>query len=202
MAYEDYCAACTYLGESADYNGAYYCDRKGERRLACDAKCYSFCEAYRRSNYSRENMYDNSRSHQSSGCYLTTIMCEILNYSDDNYYLQTLRGFRDNVMKKDCKYFPLLITYDVVGPVIANSLRNDPNREEIAKVFFNNYVERAVLSIEEGKKDMAINVYVAMTKELADYYDCPININNIDICEEDINSLGHGRIKQRKKTRV
>ena len=50
MAYEDFCAACTYLGENADYDGKYYCDRKGKRVYACDPKCYNMIEAYSRSN--------------------------------------------------------------------------------------------------------------------------------------------------------
>ena len=104
MALESYCAACTYMGESADYDGKYYCERKGERRYASDAKCYSFCEAYSRSTYSRENMYENSRQHQSGGgCYLTTAMCNILGYPDNNYYLETLRNFRDTVLQQDFK---------------------------------------------------------------------------------------------------
>ena len=30
MAYEDFCAACTYLGENDDYDGKYYLLRKYE----------------------------------------------------------------------------------------------------------------------------------------------------------------------------
>jgi len=97
MSYEDYCAACTYLSERSDYNGTYYCERKGEDIYASDAKCYNFCEAYSRSNSSRENMYENSASHTGSGCYLTTIMCQILGYPDNNYYLDTLRKFRTDI---------------------------------------------------------------------------------------------------------
>ena len=100
MAYEDYCAACTYLGENADYDGKYYCDRKGERVYACDPRCYRFVEAYSRSNYGRENMYDNSRNHQSSGCYLTTAMCNILGYEDNNYYLYSFDNIIDNEENK------------------------------------------------------------------------------------------------------
>ena len=152
MAYEAYCAACTYMGERADYNGKYYCENKGEDRLACDPKCYSFCEAYSRSNYARGNMYDNSLNHSgSSGCYLTTIMCKLLGYPDNNYYLNTLRNFRDNVMKTNPKYIPLLLTYDFVGPMISYELEKDPNGKEISKVFFDKYITKSVEAIEEKK---------------------------------------------------
>lgn len=203
MALESYCAACTYMGESADYNGKYWCERKGESRYASDSKCYSFCEAYSRSNYSRENMYDNSKSHLSSssdGCYLTTAMCNILGFPDDNYYLQMLRTFRDTVLKQDFKYIPLLLSYDIIGPQIANQLINDENRTEIATNLFNNHITRAVTAIENNKTNDAINIYVAMTETLAQNYNINTNIVMLKPEEVNIMELGHGRSRTKKYT--
>ena len=203
MAYEDYCAACTHLGESADYNGKYWCSRKGEDHYACDPKCYSFCEAYGRSNSARANMYENSRNHSGgSGCYLTTIMCEILGYPDNNYYLQTLRNFRDKTMKLNIKYIPLLLTYDIVGPIIADKLNKDPEKEIIAQIFFNKYIIPSVNAINEEKTETAINTYVAMTNALAEKYNINTNIIMPNISEEDYPLLGHGkrRIKTKPET--
>ena len=98
MAYESYCAACTYLGESVDCYGKYWCPKKGEDHYASDPKCYSFCEAYGRSDSARRNMYENSASHSSSGCYITTIMCEILGFPDNHHCLEILRNFRNEKM--------------------------------------------------------------------------------------------------------
>lgn len=200
MAYEQYCAACTYLSESADYSGRYWCSTKGEDHYACDPKCYSFCEAYGRRNSARENMYDNSASHSGNGggCYLTTIMCNILGYDDNNYYLQTLRNFRDQKMKTNVNYLPLLYTYDIIGPKIANSLNNDPNKQEIAKAFFERYIIKSVEAIEEEKEQTAINIYVAMTDTLARFYNINTNIITPDLSKIDANSLGHGRIPTKK----
>ncbi len=194
--YEDFCAACTYMGENVDC-GKYWCEVKGEDRLACDPKCYRFCEAYRRSNSARENMYNNSKNSGSS-CYLTTIMCVILNYKDDNYYLNTLRSFRDNVMKKDPKYFPLLITYDTIGPIISYELMKDKDKKEIATAFFNNYITKSVLAIEENKPNTAINIYKAMTYELAKKYHLNIDLLSPPKLDDiDMNSLGHAKVKER-----
>jgi len=49
MAYEQYCAACTYMGEREDL-GKYYCPKKGDWLYASDPKCRNFCEADSRSN--------------------------------------------------------------------------------------------------------------------------------------------------------
>ena len=199
MALESYCAACTYLGENANYDGKYYCDKKGWV-YACDPKCYNFCEAYRRSTSARENMYENSRGHQSGGCYLTTAMCNILNYPDDNYYLQTLRTFRDTKLKTNVNYYPLLLTYDVIGPQIAKNLLEDEHKEIIAITLFRTHISKAVTAIENNKINEAINIYTAMTAELADRYNINMNIININtdsinLEQMDINTLGHGRTR-------
>lgn len=201
MALESYCAACTYLGERIDYKGKYYCSRNGDV-YASDPRCDSFCEAYSRSNSARENMYNNSRGHQ-GGCYLTTAMCNILNYPDDNYYLQTLRSFRDNTLKTNINYIPMLLVYDTIGPMIAYNLLNDKNKEEIANSLFNEYISKAVTSIENEKVEDAINIYMAMTTSLAKRYNIDLSLLYIDpssINEDllDIESLGHGRTLRRE----
>lgn len=197
MAYEAYCAACTYMSENLDC-GEYWCEKKGENRKASDPKCSSFCEAYRRSDGARGNMYDNSNS--SSGCYLTTIMCQILKYPDDNYYLNTLRQFRDNVMKQNPKYYPLLFMYDTIGPIISYQISIDSQRKEIANTFFNNYITKSVSAIEENKYETAINIYKAMTEELANKYHLNINLITPHRLEDiDLTTLGHARKRTIKK---
>lgn len=190
--YEAYCAACTYMGENLDC-GKYWCEMKGENRKASDPKCYNFCEAYGRSNSARENMYNNSNS---SGCYLTTIMCKLLNYPDDNYYLNILRKFRDDTMKQNPKYFPLLLTYDFIGPMISYELEKDPNGKVIANTFFNRYITKSVSAIEEGKNETAISIYKAMTEELANNYHINMDLITPETSNIDMNTLGHGKIRK------
>lgn len=198
MALESYCAACTYMKEE-EYYGKYWCEKKSEYRLACDSKCYSFCEAYSRSNYSRENMYNYSKNSSSSGCYLTTIMCHLLGYEDNNYYLNTLRRFRDNVMQTNPSYLPLLLTYDYVGPVISEKLANDPDGKQIANTFFNNYISQAVMAIDENKNQTAINIYKAMTEALAEKYQVTIPVMSVDTKNINSKSLGHGYARTLKQ---
>lgn len=206
MACEEFCASCTYLGENADSYGKYYCKYKGDR-YACDPKCGLYIEAYSRSSSARENMYDNSRSHQSSGCYLTTAMCNILGYKDDNYYLQTLRTFRDETLKKNPKYIPLLLTYDFIGPQIAANLLIDPNRKIIAKSLFNGYITKTIDAINEEKIQEAVNFYIAMTYSLADRYNINTNILYINPKSTNLktintNQLGHGRTRAKVKNSI
>lgn len=199
MALESYCAACTYLGERCDYNGKYYCSRRGDV-YACDPKCYNFCEAYSRSNSARQNMFDNSRGHQSGGgCYITTMLCQVLNYPDNNYYMQVLRQFRDTYMKETMINKLLLLEYDIIGPKIAEKIKSDDNKLPLSKMIFNNYIIPAVGAVENKKNEDAKDIYVSMTKYLANMYE----INNSIISPEDINfineeTLGHARIRKPK----
>ena len=194
MAYEAYCASCTYMKESG--GPKYWCERKGEDRFASDSKCHNWCEAYSRTNYTRGNMYDNSiNSLASGGCYLTTIMCKILKYPDNNYYLNTLRKFRDEVMKTNPKYIPMLITYDTIGPIISYNLSIDSNRLEIASALFSNYIIKSVEAIEEGKYNIAISIYMAMTTELGRRYNANIAIIAPHIDNINMEELGHAKTK-------
>lgn len=197
MALESFCAACTYLDECSNYDGKYFCERKGEYLYACDAKCYNFCEAYSRSNSSRENMYENSRSHISSGCYITTIMCKLLGMNDNNYYLQTLRNFR-NRMKTNINDLPLLVLYDQIGPMIAEAIENDENGEQIAYTLFKRYIVPAVSAIEESQDNTAKDIYIAMTYALGERYNIDTQIVIPDKNDIDYEALGHGKVRIRK----
>lgn len=108
------CASCTYLDPcTADSYGKYYCERKRDRYYGDDPSCGSYCEAYSRSSSAIDNMIDNSRTHRNSGCYITTIMCNILGFDNNNYYLNTLRKFRNDYLQKNKKYLPILVNYEL-----------------------------------------------------------------------------------------
>ena len=198
MALENYCASCRELSENLDC-GQYYCFMKGKDVYASDPKCNYWGEAYSRSDTARENMYSNSRSSQSGGgCYITTAMCKILNYEDDNYYLQMLRTFRDETLKKDMKYLTTLLTYDIIGPQIAYHLYQDPYNKNISNTLVTNYIKKAVEAIEKNKTEEAIQIYMGMTHLLVKRYNLDlqtIDTTKININEININNLGHGRTR-------
>lgn len=170
MAYESYCAACTYMNENQNY-GKYYCTRKGEWRKASDPKCYNFCEAYSRSNGGRENMY-----YYSSRYYITTAILSIVRALDNNYQIETLGNFIENTLRKDMQYFPLLVAYEIIGPQIASKLQEDPDKIKIATTMFYQYIKPTIKAIETNQTDIAVNTYKTMTLELADRYNIDTNI--------------------------
>ena len=146
----------------------------------------------------RKSMLENSTNHINSGCYLTTIVYKLLNYPDNNYYLNTLRYFRENVMQTDPNYFPLLMLYDIVGPEIAKRLGQDINGKDIATIFFNNYITKSVDAIQKGENKEAINIYTAMTKELAEHYEIIVpSISEVNVDNINPQTLGHGYTRKR-----
>lgn len=187
------CASCTYLDPcTADSYGRYYCEKKGDRYYGDDPSCGSYCEAYSRSSSAIDNMIDNSRTHRNSGCYITTIMCNILGFDNNNYYLNTLRKFRNDYLQKNKKYLPILVNYDKIGPKIAYCLSNSEYSEEMATLLFNYYIEKAVSAIEYEKYEEAVRIYYDMTRYLMEYYGINSNINKCSVALANPSKSGHG----------
>ena len=65
-----------------------------------------------------------------NGCYITTLICSILGYTDHCYVLTEMRNFRNNIMQKEATYFDILLEYDVIGPIIARSIYEDYEERE------------------------------------------------------------------------
>lgn len=145
------------------------------------------------------NALDMSKSYQQdSPCYLTTMLCSILNLKDDNIYLKTIRNFRKNILEKDEKYKSLLVEYDIIGPKIAESLKNDPLRKTIADRFFNKYIVDIFYYIINNEIDKTVTLYTEMTNSLKFFY----NLNNYSVTIDEINNAdilksGHGIYKKK-----
>lgn len=157
-------------------------------RYGCDAKCelrgryynpYSnaVCSEFKENNIPRselERRYEirknYAKENKSSDCYLTTAICNILNYDDDCNYLEKLRYFRDNIMLNDKKYYDLLVEYNIVGPMIAKSLIEDENRKEISINLLINYIVPVYFKINNHRYNEATSIYIDMVNNLKNHY--------------------------------
>ena len=113
---------------------------------------------------------DESRNPSSTGCYLTTIVCEVLGFEDSCRELDTLRSFRENVMKRDEKYHTLLCEYDAVGPLIAEQIRNSLKPKDFCQFLYQSYIVDVVSAVEEGKSDLAVMIYSYMVGKLKNLF--------------------------------
>lgn len=196
------CGECTYLDlDTGDIYGKFYCDKKWERHLATDPECGSFCRAYSRDSGTIKNAYRYSNDHSSSGCYLTTILCNILGMCDNNIFLQTMRNFRKNVLQENEKYKSLLVEYDIIGPKIAEYLINDPAKETIAHNIFVQYIVPIINLINTKQYSLAVIFYMNMVNSLKTIYNLNcLSISTLEIENADIKESGHGIYKTKKIT--
>ena len=153
-------------------------------------------------NYCKNNAYKcpiyAKNGTNSAGCFITTVACEILNKKDDNEVMQNLRKFRDNVLQENEEYFDVLKEYDTVGPVLADRLRNDENREVIAETLYEKILKPISVLVSEDKIEKAVESYYVMTLLLVNYYGLKHDYNNVKengyyYESFDSKTAGHGK---------
>lgn len=136
-----------------------------------------YCKPMRRDVKPKEHSCNSYFKKRQNNCYITTAMCHILGMDDHCETLETLRSFRDNYMKKHEECLPLLEDYDVVGPMIAESLYNDEeNGTTIANIIKDNFIKDSIEAINEKAYNAAIHSYQNMTYFLMDCYDISIDL--------------------------
>ena len=154
----------------------------------CTSYSYSDCPNYK---YEKPN----------SGCYITTVTCDILGLKDKYIYLQTFRKFRKEYLQKTPSTLGILEEYDFVGPIIAERIMNDEDKQQLAIQLLKDYIHPIASNLItkfDGNYDYAIKSYAHMTKELIKRY----NLETLALTipgesefdfNEDYSNYGHGR---------
>lgn len=189
------CADCLHLNLNDTKWGEYYCSSCNKYRKANDY-CSSFLDRKEASKVSGSD-------YQRSGlqCYITTIVCELLGYPDDCEVLQILRGFRENVLKMDPNYLPILYEYDQVGPVIAEALRAEEQNKRLAIELLQAFLIPCTLAIKSGSYDEAITIYTNMVNMLKARFGLVDAIVDYSI-EIPFEDLGKARCRISKPTTI
>lgn len=185
MAYEGHCGNCKDFKDK-DNDSKYF-----DVRWANSVKghCVRYGSYYWADDTCSKQV--DRKSSGSSSCYITTVVCDILGYSDDCGVLQSLRKLRNDVMQNDEKYRKTLYDYDTVGPKIASKLQED-KEEELAIALFNFYLVPASILANDGKYDEAIAKYYEMTNGLVDAFGIE---KEEGIAEDyDMKKGGHGLV--------
>lgn len=188
--------SCTYYSwKSGTLFGDYWCDKKDCR---VDNKTYNqYCKGY---NYNNCPIYKKSNS---SGCFITTVVCQILGKSDDDKALNNLRNFRDNILSKNEEYFSILKDYDNIGPILVDYLEDDKDKEKMAQVLYVNVIELISKQIENREYKKAIYNYECMILSLISHYELKHLFNknksfNYDYQKDEFipEYSGHGKRKK------
>lgn len=104
-------------------------------------------------------------------------------------------------MQKNCKYCKTLFEYDVIGPKIAEMIRQDnASDQQLWNDIYKFYLLETVNFILEEKYDNAISKYTNMVNALKIYYGIFQDIKEIQQ-DYDMSQGGHGKMKllQRKE---
>ncbi len=98
----------------------------------------------------------------SSGCFITTAICDTMGLDDNCYYLKTLRDFRDNVMLKNQRWRGLVEDYYQIAPGIVKRINAKKNAMDIYITLSDRFLVRAVKYVEAKDDFMAIQTYREM----------------------------------------
>lgn len=167
--------------------GDYYCTKKGD--YVSSDTYYSYCKGY---------YYDDCpiyKHEESSGCFLTTIVCDSIGLQDNNPVLNTLRAFRNNILQQNPIYYDILKYYDSIGPVIAKKISEDKEKSKLSKYLYSSILIPICNYISINNYEEAITKYEAMTLSLINYYGLKKQYNSIEFKNDFIpEKSGHGRI--------
>lgn len=192
MAYNT-CGECLKvdLNNKSRYDDKYYCREKCRYVSLSDGEA-NYCRSF---SYNGGNK--STDGYTPSGCYITTIVVDILGYEDNCEVLQVLRNFRENYLKTNIEYLPLLFEYDIVGPLIAKYIKLEKNKYQLCLNLMKYFLLPCVHLIKEEKYKEAIEVYKNMVLHLKDNYDI-VDITITIPDEYRLEDVGKGRIRQPK----
>lgn len=191
--------SCTYYRwESSLFGGDYYCTKKGG---VVNSDIYArYCRDY---NYSACPIY---KQEASSGCFITTILCNVLGKKDDDKIMENMRSFRENILKNNPKYYNILWKYDRIGPVIASCINNDPEKLKLANNLYTSVLTNINEHIENQENEKAVARYQIMVIELIKHYNLKETYalvkDSFNVNELDVASSGHGRVKMKLKEKL
>ena len=190
MAYENQCGTCLEFKDCRDYKTLF------DEKTSWAYREKGYCEIYKCCYYPDDGCitYYKNKKQSSNGCFITTIICDILGMEDNTSILNTLRSFRDNILQKDEKYQDILYQYDSIGPIISDSLKEEfvgNEDKEIPNAMLDYFILPTVELINNKKYDEAIIKYSKMVNSLKEY-SC---INDIEKTDNyDYKKGGHGKV--------
>ena len=121
-------------------------------------------------NPERYSHGDSGSSNNSGGCFLTTACTAARGLPDDCYELETLRGFRDNWLKKRKGGGTPIQEYYEIAPRIVEKINALPDADEIWERIYCELVVPCVELIDEGEYDAAFKHYQDYTLRLKERY--------------------------------
>lgn len=99
-------------------------------------------------------------------CYITTAVCENLGKGPDCYELRMLKEYRDRLLNLTLEGKALIAEYYDLAPTIVKRIEKEPDRQELYRRLYNEYLTPCVKAIEERRFADCQNKYQEMVGEL------------------------------------
>ena len=174
----DYCCDCKNLDRGKPYKDfwgetKYHCKEKGCDKKLTDESC----------RYFKSNRKDDG--YKPSGCYITTIVCDILSTTQDIEIIEAIpqvkiliHNFCEEQLQNNEDAIPLLMIYDEVGPNMRDVISSLENKSEYATFLFKNYLLPCALSIKDENYKDALQKYIFMLWQITnDFGFAPLNMD-------------------------
>ena len=108
---------------------------------------------------------------KSSGCFITTAVCQCFGKSDDCYELTMFRRFRDNWLMQQPDGKALIAEYYATAPAIVSCIDGREHPADIYQQIWQRYLSPCLKHLEQGEYKACKERYIAMVCTLkAKYY--------------------------------
>ncbi len=141
----------------------FYCTKKND--YVPSDTYYRYCRGY---SYDECPVY---KYQESSGCFITTVVHNILGNPDNCQVLNDFRRFRDTILQKNAHYKEGLKEYDGIGPIIACKIAHDKDAKDMADMTYQLDLLKVHKYYLQGEYDKAYLYYCKMTRDLISYYE-------------------------------
>lgn len=195
-------STCRYYEYSGGlFSGGNYCSITGKRERVSEEYYRRYC----RYDYNMRDcpLHKKYGPYMSSGCFITTVVHNILGNPDDCKVLNDFRDFRDGILQKNSKYYEGLKEYDGIGPVVACCLAHDRDAKDMAEMTYEIDLLKVHKYYLEGKYDKAYECYCKMTSDLISYYGLDdmyneMKLNDFGNMKFNPKEAGHGRVRRKE----
>lgn len=103
-------------------------------------------------------------------CYVTTAVCQNLNFGEDCEALNLIKDFRDNYLASTQEGKELIDSYYDIAPTLVKRIDKDASAEEKYVWLWNQYLRHCVEYIKKGQNEACREKYCEMVETLKDEY--------------------------------
>ena len=177
------------------YGDEYYCKKDGKTHKTTSKACSSLIK-------NKELRDKEARGWHPSGFkfYIVTVIADIIKdlYGSDFDLVERLSKIRYEYLEKEPELQSTIADYDYFGPMIADIISEQPDKDKIAIFLTNNYLMPAVRYILNDEIDIAAAIYFRMVEMLKTEYSLVSTVMDVPM-EDQIAEFEYSLIRKPTK---